>query len=132
MLAVDDVGVVVKGYLMRTQFETNLIDVQFCNKCVWDNYENTSAVTVNCSPDHASRCRSSVSRTQTVWLQAFSFPPADQHIEPAKPVFIRKHNRSPLRPPMSSGLTLLVSQMVMACSQRNTRKRVYSSEQSWK
>ncbi|GFX83239.1 hypothetical protein TNCV_4988331 [Trichonephila clavipes] len=29
------------------------------------------------------------------------------------PAFIRKHNRSPLRPPMSSGLTLLASQMAM-------------------
>ncbi|GFW91813.1 transposable element Tc3 transposase [Trichonephila clavipes] len=58
--------------------------------------------------DHDSRYRFNVSRPQTVWLQAFSWPPSDRHtaitgtyVELA---FIKKRNRSPLHPPMNSGL----------------------------
>ncbi|GFW39717.1 transposable element Tc1 transposase [Trichonephila clavipes] len=31
------------------------------------------------SPDNDSRCRSSVSRLQTVWIHAFPYPPSDKH-----------------------------------------------------
>ncbi|GFY32783.1 uncharacterized protein TNCV_4638891 [Trichonephila clavipes] len=80
-------------------------------------------------PDHDSRCRSSVSRLQTVWLQALSWLPSDQHTgTKAEPSFIRKHNRSPLSPPMSSGRTSLASYTAMAWSQWNTGYRARSLE----
>ncbi|GBN32602.1 hypothetical protein AVEN_94565-1 [Araneus ventricosus] len=39
-------------------------DVQICSQGAWDNHESAPAVIGNCSPDHNSRCRSSVSRPQ--------------------------------------------------------------------
>ncbi|GFX78133.1 hypothetical protein TNCV_5134811 [Trichonephila clavipes] len=48
----------------------------------------------------------------------------------AEPAFIRKRNRSPLYPPMSSGLTPLASQMAMAWIQWNTRYRTPDLELS--
>ncbi|GFV65748.1 uncharacterized protein TNCV_4153841 [Trichonephila clavipes] len=66
----------------------------------------------------------SVSRPQIVWLQTFLWPPSDQHTvitgTKAEPAFIRKHNRSPLRPSMSSGLASLASQTAKAWNQWNT------------
>ncbi|GFV28305.1 uncharacterized protein TNCV_22301 [Trichonephila clavipes] len=77
-------------------------------------------------------CRSSVSGSQTVWLQAFLWPPSEQHMAitgtKTEPAFIKKHNRSPLYPPMSSGLTPLTSQTAMAWSQWNTRNRASDLE----
>ncbi|GFV68639.1 hypothetical protein TNCV_2275011 [Trichonephila clavipes] len=59
----------------------------------------------NCSPDRDSRGRSSASRPQTVWLQAFPWPPFDQPMAPSlEPAFIRKHNRYQILPPMSPGV----------------------------
>ncbi|GFY28614.1 uncharacterized protein TNCV_4150451 [Trichonephila clavipes] len=62
--------------------------------------------------------RPSVSRSQTVWLQAFPWPPSGQHTAitgtKVELAFIRKHNRSPHHPLMSSGLTPLASQTAMA------------------
>ncbi|GFY10467.1 uncharacterized protein TNCV_1463561 [Trichonephila clavipes] len=73
-------------------------DVQICSQCVRDNHESTPAIIGNCSSDHDSRCRFSVS-----WLQTLSWPP-DQHAaitgNNTEPAFIRKHNKSPLRPPI--------------------------------
>ncbi|GFU75586.1 uncharacterized protein TNCV_2863011 [Trichonephila clavipes] len=64
-----------------------------------------------------------VSRPQTVLLQAFSWLPSDQRMAitgtKAESAFIRKHNRSPLRPQMNSGLIPMVSQMAMAWSRWN-------------
>ncbi|GBN80486.1 hypothetical protein AVEN_143961-1 [Araneus ventricosus] len=81
-------------------------DVQTCSQGACDNHKSVPAVIGKCSPDHNSRCRSSVSRTQTCWLQALTWPPSNQHTAitgtKAEPAFIRKHNRSPRRPPMSS------------------------------
>ncbi|GFW23743.1 uncharacterized protein TNCV_2032861 [Trichonephila clavipes] len=87
-------------------------DVQIRNHCVCDNHESALATVIgNCSPDHDFRCRCSVSRLQTVWLQVFPWLPSDQHTAitgtKAEPAFIRKHNRSLLRLPVSSGLTSL-------------------------
>ncbi|GFX19891.1 uncharacterized protein TNCV_1434511 [Trichonephila clavipes] len=97
------------------------IDLQICNQCVWDNHNSAPSVIRNCSPDLDFRCRCSVSRMQTVWLQVFPWLPSDQHTAiagtKAEPAFIRKHNRSPLRHPMSSGLTLLTSKPATAWSQ---------------
>ncbi|GFW14553.1 hypothetical protein TNCV_2358771 [Trichonephila clavipes] len=44
----------------------------------------------NCSPDHDSRRRSSVSTSQTVWLQEFLCPPSDQHTTISKTCFHQK------------------------------------------
>ncbi|GFW77314.1 uncharacterized protein TNCV_924301 [Trichonephila clavipes] len=46
----------------------------------------------------------------------------------AEPAFIGKRNRSPLRPPMSSGLTPLASQTAMAWSLWNARYRAPGME----
>ncbi|GFU78251.1 uncharacterized protein TNCV_5008311 [Trichonephila clavipes] len=63
---------------------------------------------------------------------AFPWPPSDQHIAitgtKEEPAFFRKHKRFQLCPLMSSGLTLMVSQMAMAWSQWNTRYRASCSE----
>ncbi|GFX28318.1 uncharacterized protein TNCV_1125721 [Trichonephila clavipes] len=52
---------------------------------------------------------SNVFRQQRVGLQAYPWHLSVQHTAitgtKAVPAFPRKHNRSPLRPPMSSGLT---------------------------
>ncbi|GBM42758.1 hypothetical protein AVEN_81584-1 [Araneus ventricosus] len=45
-------------------------DVQICSQGAGDNHESAPAVIGNCSTDHNSRCRSSVSRPQTGWMQA--------------------------------------------------------------
>ncbi|GBN17937.1 hypothetical protein AVEN_232705-1 [Araneus ventricosus] len=83
-------------------------DVQICSQSAWDNHESAPAYIGNCSPDHNSRCRFSVSMPQTGWLQALTWHPSNQHAAStgtkAEPTFIRKH-KSPLRPPMSSSLT---------------------------
>ncbi|GFV70740.1 uncharacterized protein TNCV_2023041 [Trichonephila clavipes] len=67
---------------------------------------------------------SNVSRP-TVWLREFPWPPSDQHMAitgtKAALTFIRKHNKSPLLPPMSSGLIPL--QTAMTWSQWKTRYR---------
>ncbi|GFU42637.1 uncharacterized protein TNCV_1545111 [Trichonephila clavipes] len=67
---------------------------------VWNN-ESAPAFIGNCH----SRCRFSVSRPQIIWLQAFHSPPSDQHTaitgSKSEPSFMRKHNRSPLHPPMN-------------------------------
>ncbi|GFS62959.1 hypothetical protein TNCV_2054401 [Trichonephila clavipes] len=94
VLSVDDAGVVVQQDLIRAQ---NLVGqehhrlsyqtgVQICSQCFWGYHESTPAVIGNCSPDHDSR---------------------------AEPAFTRRHNRSPFRSPMSSGLTPLASQIAM-------------------
>ncbi|GBN18147.1 hypothetical protein AVEN_191705-1 [Araneus ventricosus] len=57
----------------------NQTDVQICSQGAWDNHESAPADIGNCSPGHNSRCRSSVSRKQTGWLQAFTWPPSNQH-----------------------------------------------------
>ncbi|GBN49768.1 hypothetical protein AVEN_36004-1 [Araneus ventricosus] len=101
-----------------------------------DNHESVPAIIGNCSPDHNSRCRSSVSRQQTGWLKALTWPPTNQHkaITGAKvqPASIRKHNRFPLRPPMSPSLTPLTSQTAVVWSQWNARYRASDSELSLK
>ena len=79
---------------------------------------------------------SSVSMPQTVWSKVLPWPPSDINTATAitdtmaEPAFIRKHNRSPLHPPMSSGLTQLASQTSMVWSQWNTCYRVPGSELS--
>ncbi|GFX19867.1 transposable element Tcb1 transposase [Trichonephila clavipes] len=103
----------------RLNYQT---DQHVCSQCVWNNHESALATVIgNCSPDHDFRCRCSVSRLQTVWLQVFPWLPSDQHTAitgtKAEPAFIRKHNRSPLHHPMSSGLTPLASKPAMAWSQ---------------
>jgi len=50
--------------------------VHICSQGAWDNHESAFAVIGNCSPD--SRCRSNVSRMQTAWLQALTWPPSNQ------------------------------------------------------
>ncbi|GFX66296.1 uncharacterized protein TNCV_342701 [Trichonephila clavipes] len=76
-----------------------------------------------------------MSRPQTVWLHAFSWPPSDQHTTitgtEAEPALIRIHDRSPLRLPMSSDLTQ-ASQTAMAWSQWNTCCRAPDSDLSSK
>ncbi|GBO23935.1 hypothetical protein AVEN_88224-1 [Araneus ventricosus] len=71
-------------------------DVQICSQDAWVNHESVPAVIGNCSADHNSRCRSSVSRPQTDWLQALTWPPSKKHTAitgtKAKPAFSRKHN----------------------------------------
>ncbi|GFV09738.1 uncharacterized protein TNCV_2597931 [Trichonephila clavipes] len=98
------------------------------SQLVWDNYESAPAVLGNCSPDHDSGCRSSLSRLHTVWLRVFPWPPSDQHMAitgtKVGPAFFRKHNRSSFRPPTSFFLTPLASQTSMAWSQWNTRYMV--------
>ncbi|GFV43699.1 hypothetical protein TNCV_880251 [Trichonephila clavipes] len=68
----------------------------------------------------------SVSSLQTVRLQVFSWSPSYQHTANTDTMvehaFIRKHNRSPLRPPMSPGFSLLASQMERTWSQWNTQE----------
>ncbi|GFU64702.1 uncharacterized protein TNCV_876251 [Trichonephila clavipes] len=75
---------------------------------------------------------SSVSRLQAVRFQAFPWP--DQYTATtgtkAEPAVIRKHNRSPLRSPMSSGLTPQASQTSMAWSRLNIRYMVPGLELS--
>ncbi|GBM06670.1 hypothetical protein AVEN_190885-1 [Araneus ventricosus] len=111
-------------------------EVQICCQGVWDNHESAPAVIGNCSPDHNSCCRSSVSRPQTGWLQALIWPPPNQHTAitgtKAEPAFIMKHNRSPLRPPMRSNLTPLTSQTAVVWSQWNARYSASGSELSLK
>ncbi|GFX84566.1 uncharacterized protein TNCV_723751 [Trichonephila clavipes] len=101
VLAIYDAGVVVQRYPIRSQLEKDLVISQ-----AKDNHESAPAVTGNCSSDHDSRCRSSVSWPQIIWLQSLPCPPSDQHTAitgtKTKPAFIRKHNRYPLRPPKSS------------------------------
>ncbi|GFU07022.1 uncharacterized protein TNCV_3885861 [Trichonephila clavipes] len=112
------------------------IDVQIYSQCAGDNHESAPVVIGNCSLDYDSRCRSSLSWPQTVWLQAFPWPPSYQHKAipgtQVEPTFIRKYNKYPPRPPMSSGLTSLASPTAMAWSQWNTRYRVPGSELSLK
>ncbi|GFX12063.1 putative transposable element [Trichonephila clavipes] len=76
---------------------------------------------------------SSVSKPQTVWLQAFPWPTSEQHTAitgiKAEPAFIRKHNRSPLRLPMNSHLAPLASQSIMAWSQCNAHCRAPGLEE---
>ncbi|GFS84825.1 uncharacterized protein TNCV_2957131 [Trichonephila clavipes] len=112
----------------RLNYQT---DVQICNQCVWDNHESAPAVVGNCSPNHNSRYRSSVST-----LQAFPWPPSDLHMAitgtKTEHAFIRKHNRSPLGHPMSSDLTLLLSLTIMFWSRWNTCYRVLRLELSFK
>ncbi|GFS84115.1 uncharacterized protein TNCV_2365041 [Trichonephila clavipes] len=59
-------------------------------------------------------------RPQTIWLQELFWPSSDQHMVITGPKIelasLRKHNRSPFRPLMSSCLTPLESQMTMAWS----------------
>ncbi|GFW92251.1 uncharacterized protein TNCV_3541371 [Trichonephila clavipes] len=92
------------------------IDVQYYNQCFGENPESVLAVIGNCLPDHDSWCRSSV--PSSIWLYALPWPPFDQHAAitstKAETAFIRKHNKSPLRFPMSFGLTLLALQTAMA------------------
>ncbi|GBM06333.1 hypothetical protein AVEN_121376-1 [Araneus ventricosus] len=111
-------------------------DIQICSQGAWDNHESSPALMENCSPDHNSMCRSSVSRPQTGWLQALTWPPSNQHTAitgtKGKPASIRKHNRSPLRPPMSSNLTPLTSQTAVVWSQWNARYRASGPELSLK
>ncbi|GFV24482.1 hypothetical protein TNCV_194451 [Trichonephila clavipes] len=62
-------------------------------------------------------CRPSISRLLTIWLKEFSWPPSDQQMTitstKTEPAFIRKHNRSPLRPPMSIALAPLALHTAM-------------------
>ncbi|GFV67306.1 uncharacterized protein TNCV_3670611 [Trichonephila clavipes] len=99
-----------------------------------DNHESYPAVIGNCFPRHDSRCRSSVSRPQTVWLQAFPCHLSDQHMTitgtKPEPAFRKQHNISPLRPSLSFGVIPLASQMVVARNQGNTRYRKLYSELS--
>ncbi|GFU65036.1 uncharacterized protein TNCV_2852381 [Trichonephila clavipes] len=64
------------------------------------------------------------------------WPPSDQHTPntgtKAEPAFIRKDDKSPLSPPLSSGLILQASQNAMAWSQWNTRYRKLGLELSLK
>ncbi|GFW59181.1 uncharacterized protein TNCV_2781121 [Trichonephila clavipes] len=80
-------------------------------QCVWDNHESDPAVIGYFPTDHDSRCRFSVSMLQTVCLQAFLWSPFDQHMGitgiRAEPAVIKKYNRSPIHPSISSGLTPL-------------------------
>ncbi|GBL94678.1 hypothetical protein AVEN_83992-1 [Araneus ventricosus] len=105
-----------------------------CSQGAWYNHESAPDVIGNCSPDYNSRCRSSVSRKQTGWLQALTWPPSNQHTAitgtKAEPSFIRKHNRSPLNSPMSSSWTPLTSQTAVVWSQCNARYRASGSELS--
>ncbi|GFY03884.1 uncharacterized protein TNCV_1196641 [Trichonephila clavipes] len=105
-------------------------DREIFSQCFWDNYKSAPAVIGNCSTDHDSRCRSSVSRPQTVWLRVFPCPPSDQHMvitgPKTKPAFIGKHTR------MSPSLTPQALQRAMAWSQWNTLHRVPSLELSLK
>ncbi|GBL77817.1 hypothetical protein AVEN_153014-1 [Araneus ventricosus] len=107
-------------------------DVEICSQGAWDNHESASAVIENCSPDHNSRCKSNVSRPQTYLLQALNWAPSNLQTAitdtKAEPAFIRKHNRSALRPPMSSSLTPLTSQTAVVWSQWNARYRTSGSE----
>ncbi|GBM13952.1 hypothetical protein AVEN_152380-1 [Araneus ventricosus] len=108
--------------------------VQICSQGAWDNHKSAPAVMGNCSPDHNSRRRSSVSRPQTGGLQELTWPPSKQHTAitgtKAEPAFIRKHNRSPIRPPMGSSLTSLMSQSAVVWRQWNARYRASGSELS--
>ncbi|GBM83764.1 hypothetical protein AVEN_28478-1 [Araneus ventricosus] len=111
-------------------------DVQVCSQGAWDNHESAPAVIGNCSLDHNSRCRSSVSRPQTDWLQELTWPPSNQNMAitgtKEEPTFIRKHNRSPPRPPMSSSLTRLTSQTAVVSNQWNALYRASVLELSLK
>ncbi|GBM04276.1 hypothetical protein AVEN_41080-1 [Araneus ventricosus] len=117
----------------RLNYQT---DVQICSQGACENHESATAVIGNCSPDHNARCRSSVSRPHTGWLQALTWPPSNQHTSitgtKAEPAFIRKRNRSPLRPPMCSNLTPLTSQTAVVWSQWNASYRASVSELSLK
>ncbi|GFU98784.1 uncharacterized protein TNCV_1215001 [Trichonephila clavipes] len=83
----------------------------------------------NCSPDHDPRYRFSVLRPQTVWEQVF---PGLFLTNTPEPAFMRIHNRSPLRPPIISGLTPLALQTAMAWCQWNRRYREPGSRLSLK
>ncbi|GBM75266.1 hypothetical protein AVEN_214587-1 [Araneus ventricosus] len=50
--------------------------VQICSQGAWDNHESAPAVIGNCSPDHNSRCRSSVSSRRQVGCRR---SPVNQH-----------------------------------------------------
>ncbi|GBN31909.1 hypothetical protein AVEN_236559-1 [Araneus ventricosus] len=95
-------------------------DVQIFSQGALDNHESAPAVIGNCSPDHNSRCRSSVFRPQTGWLQVLTWPPFNQRTAitgtKEEPAFIRKHNRSPLRPPVSFSLEPITSQTAVVWS----------------
>ncbi|GBL84130.1 hypothetical protein AVEN_118547-1 [Araneus ventricosus] len=65
-------------------------DLQICSHGAWDNHESSPAVIGNCSPDHNSRCRSSVSRPQTGWLQALTWPRSNQHWHQGRTGFHQK------------------------------------------
>ncbi|GFT32855.1 hypothetical protein TNCV_5039001 [Trichonephila clavipes] len=64
--------------------------------CVSDHQQSSPAVIGNCSPGHDSKCRSGVSRPQTVWSLVFFWLPSDQYTTiiaiKAELAFIRKHN----------------------------------------
>ncbi|GBM77763.1 hypothetical protein AVEN_231572-1 [Araneus ventricosus] len=111
-------------------------DIRICSQGAWDNHESVPAVIGNCSPDHNSRCKSSVPRPQTGWLQSLSWPPSNQHTVMtatyAGPTFIIKHKRSLLRPPMSSSSTPLTSQTSVVWNQWNARYRASGWELSLK
>ncbi|GBL98108.1 hypothetical protein AVEN_84604-1 [Araneus ventricosus] len=106
-----------------------------CRAC-WVTTESAHAVKGNCSPDHNSRYRSSVSRLQTGWLQVLTWPLSNQHTAitgtKAEPAYIRKHIRYPLRPPMGSSVTPLTSQTAVVWSQWNARYKASGSELSLK
>ncbi|GBL72619.1 hypothetical protein AVEN_127879-1 [Araneus ventricosus] len=50
-------------------------DIYICNQGAWDNDESALAVIGNCSTDHNSWRKSSVSTPQTAWFQALTWPP---------------------------------------------------------
>ncbi|GBN62394.1 hypothetical protein AVEN_241367-1 [Araneus ventricosus] len=107
----------------------NRTDVQICSQGAWDNHESAPAVIGNCSPDHESR--SSVSRPQTGWLQALTWPPSNHtrsSLAPRQNRLSSENNRSPLRPPMSSSLTPLTSQTAVVWSRWNARYRASGAE----
>ncbi|GBN19205.1 hypothetical protein AVEN_6408-1 [Araneus ventricosus] len=77
---------------------------------------------------------STLCRACWVTTTALIWPPSNQHTaiteNKAELAFIRKHNRSPLRPPMSSSLTPLTLQMAVVWSQWNARHRASGLELS--
>ncbi|GFT38123.1 uncharacterized protein TNCV_4103471 [Trichonephila clavipes] len=161
VLIVDDAGTVILRYPICAQLKTDLVisqvkvtyqysielialrqwlnyqtDVQSCSQCVWEKHKKAPAVIENCSPDHDYNGKTNGSRLQSVWLQALPWPISDQHTtitgSKTELACIRKHSRSSIHPPMSSGLTPLESQTSMAWSQWNTRHGVPGSKLSLK
>ncbi|GFV83100.1 hypothetical protein TNCV_2802261 [Trichonephila clavipes] len=49
------------------------------SQCAWENYESAPAAIRNDSPEYDFKCRSIVFRPLRVCLQAFPWPPTDQH-----------------------------------------------------